>query len=54
MITSRKPSVSPYRIYSDDEISEFLREDRLPRQFIKTAKKHLKIISSKRIDYLPT
>lgn len=54
MITSRKTSVIPYRIYSDSEIIEFLKEDRLSRQLSKMAKRHLKIISSKRIDYLPT
>lgn len=41
IIESQQTPPVPYRIYSDAEINRFLKEDRLPRQLAKKAKKHL-------------
>lgn len=35
VIEAPKQSIAPYRVYNDDEIDEFLKEDELPANFAK-------------------
>src|SRR5215213_4702835 len=39
--TSQPKPTAPYRVYSDEEIAEFLAEDKLPEGFAKQAQERL-------------
>lgn len=47
IIEGQQTQAVPYRIYSDAEINEFLKKDRLPKALAKKIKKDLARLSSK-------
>ncbi len=46
IIETRQDEGVPYRIYTNAEIDEFLKEDQLPQEFAEKVKKHLSSSSS--------
>lgn len=46
VIEPQQKDVAPYRIYSNEEIDEFLREDELPQSFAQKVRKDLSSLSS--------
>lgn len=46
VIETRQDDSVPYRVYTDTEIDEFLKEDQLPEAFTKKVRKHLASSSS--------
>lgn len=45
ILEPQKPENVPYRVYSDDEIETFLKDDQLPEPFIKKVREKIKISS---------
>lgn len=46
VIEARQSRTVPYRIFSDSEIDEFVREDKLPKRLAKKVKDNLMSLSS--------
>ena len=46
VIETRQTRTVPYRVYSDSEIDQFLKEDRLPKRLAKKVKDNLMSLSS--------
>lgn len=46
VIEAKENRTVPYRIYSDAEIDEFVKEDKLPKSLAKKVKEHLSPLSS--------
>ena len=46
VIEARQSRAVPYRVYSDSEIDEFIRQDRLPKRLAKKVKDNLISLSS--------
>lgn len=47
VIEAQKPQHVPYRVYSDAEIEQFLREDKLPKPLAKKVRTNLSVFSPK-------
>ena len=46
VIEARQTRTVPYRVYSDSEIDEFIREDKLPKRLAKKVKEHFMSLSA--------
>ena len=46
IIEASKSQTVPYHVYSDSEIDEFLKQDRLPKRLAKKVKENLRSLSA--------
>lgn len=46
VIEIQQSDLAPYRVYSDEEIEEFIKEDKLPKAFVQKVRKDLSSLSS--------